>query len=1226
MSDRRQLSDRIRGPRRTAKRPEQDQRPGRRARRDRLGETTGLFIDHLEIRRLLSTSATIGVLPSSSPPQEETLNLQLEPGPVGAFSQLTALIAAEGATVQATTVAGLYELQVPTENITQLALNLAANPAVLYADPTQTVSALTVPNDPDFTNGDEWQLNGTWGINAPGAWNVTTGSDQVIVADTDSGIAYNNSDLYDNVWINQAEIPSAALSNLTDVYNDGVITFTDLNNAVNQGAGKIVDTNGDGIITATDLLASTSAGGWADNSTEDGDTAHPDDLVGWNFASDNNNPIDQYGHGTFTAGEIGAVGNNGIGVAGTDWNVQLMPVQFLDSSGNGTDIGAAEAIDYAVDHGAKVVNASWDSSGTDATIAAAIEYADQHGVIIVAAAGNDGTDDDNGSTWFSPASYSVNYPNLITVAATDSNGDLASFSNYGAASVQLAAPGVNIEGIELNGTDGSDSGTSMAAPLVTGTIALVEAAHPSWSMSQVIDAVLDTTTPDPNLVGKVTTAGIVNAGAAVANTDGPYVVSASPDGSVNSNSGFRSVSLNFNEEIDPATFTPGQVRVTGPQGTISGVAVTPVFGSNDHAFTISFPTQFAAGTYTLSVGPDVQDWYGNDMNQNHDSVNGQSSDGFVDSISCSTDLLRVTGISNPVTAGTSGTFTVTAMSPSGGTDTSYMGTIEFSSTDSQAGLPASYTFTGADAGTHTFTVTFKTAGSQAITATDTVNGFIIGTESGIVVQAGAAQTLTIAGFPTSDTAGAGGDVVVTAYDAFGNVATAYTGTVLLTSSDPRAILPISDTFVAADAGRQSLTVALDTAGTQTITATDTATPGLSATESGISVQPADATTFAVTGFPNSETAGTTANATVTAYDAYGNVAIDYLGTVLLTSSDPRAILPSSYTFSATDAGRHSFAIALDTAGTQTISATDIAMSSLTGTESGIAIEAAAAKTLTVTGFPVSDAAGAAASMTVTAYDAYGNVATGYTGTISFHSSDAQALLPANFTFVTADAGTHTFSIALETAGGQSITATDTAISTITGTESDITVRPTLQITWNFPSSIVYGTPLGDAQLDASANVPGTFTYAPPAGSILNAGSGQTLSVTFTPRDSTDYITTVATTAITVTKAAPIVRLVSAVADLRKQKRTSVRSTSVQLTAEIAPMASSGGTPTGDVTFELMKKTRKKLKVTTLGTEALSNGNATVMAKAKKVLNKAIAIVYSGDANDEESTLAVPKLK
>ena len=118
-----------------------------------------------------------------------------------------------------------------------------------------------------------------------------------------------------------------------------------------------------------------------------------------------------------------------------------MPVQFLDSSGSGTDIAAAEAIEYAVNNGAKVINASWGGSGMDPTIAAAIQYADQHGVIIVAAAGNNGTDDDNSSTWFSPASYSVDYPNVISVAAIDSNGDLASWSNYGVASVQLAAPG-----------------------------------------------------------------------------------------------------------------------------------------------------------------------------------------------------------------------------------------------------------------------------------------------------------------------------------------------------------------------------------------------------------------------------------------------------------------------------------------------------------------------------------------------------------------------------------------------------------------------------------------------------------------------------------------------------------------------------------------------------------------------------------------------------------------
>ena len=846
MSPRGHLVNRFLNFERRTTRLKRDPCPGPAARRCRRGKRFALALDHLETRTMLAASAITGRTPTSSTPApaQETLNLQLQPGFVGALSQLTPLITAEGATVQATTISGLYELQGPTANMAQLGLELATNPAVQYADPTETVSDLTEPNDPGYTNGDEWQLNGTWGINAPGAWSVTTGSDEVIVADTDTGIDYNHPDLDDNIWINQAEIPSTVLPNLTDVYDDGVITFTDLNNPTNQGPGKIEDTNGDGLITAADLLASTSVGGWVNPNapnTQDGDTAHPDDLIGWSFAGDNNNPIDQNGHGTFTAGEIAAVGNNGIGVAGVDWNVQLMPVEFLDASGNGTDVASAEGIEYAVDHGAKVINASWGSSGPDPTIAAAIEYADEKGVIIVAAAGNNGTDDDNSGTFFSPASYSVDYPNVVSVAATDSNGDLASFSNDGAGSVQLAAPGVNIESTQLDGGYGADSGTSMAAPLVTGTIALVEAAHPTWSMNQVVDAVLDTVTPDPNLVGKVTSGGIVNAAAAVANTDGPYVVSASPDGSVNSSSGLSSVTLNFNEEINPATFTPAQVSVAGPGGTISGVTDTSVAGSNDHEFTIAFPTQTAAGIYTLKVGPDIQDWYGNDLNQNRNGVNGEPFDAFVETIRQtapgSSDLLSITGIPTSVTAGTSETFTVTALSPGGGTDTSFIGTVEFSSTDSQAALPGGYTFTAADAGTCTFAVTFKTAGLQSITATDAASDALIGTEDNIIVQAAAASSLKVTGFPTTDIAGTPETFAVTAFDAYGNVATGYTGTVGFASSDGKASLPADATITPEDQGTLTFTAALETAGTQSITATDTSSASITGTESGISVRP-----------------------------------------------------------------------------------------------------------------------------------------------------------------------------------------------------------------------------------------------------------------------------------------------------------------------------------------------------------------------------------------------------
>ena len=247
---------------RLARRLEHEHRAFLRARRIGRAGRVGLRLEQLEKRTMLSATAVIGPRPSPSPPAEETMDLQLQPGSLAALASLQTLISGNGATIEATTISGLYQLQVPTANMNQLAALLAANPAVQYAQPAQTVTDLAEPNDPDFTIGDEWQFDGTWGMNVPGAWDVTTGSDLVIVADTDTGIAYNNPDLYDNVWINQAEIPSSVLPNLTDVYDDGVITLTDLNNPINQGAGKIVDTNGDGIITATDLLASTTAGGW----------------------------------------------------------------------------------------------------------------------------------------------------------------------------------------------------------------------------------------------------------------------------------------------------------------------------------------------------------------------------------------------------------------------------------------------------------------------------------------------------------------------------------------------------------------------------------------------------------------------------------------------------------------------------------------------------------------------------------------------------------------------------------------------------------------------------------------------------------------------------------------------------------------------------------------------------------------------------------------------------
>ncbi len=377
------------------------------------------------------------------------------------------------------------------------------------------------PNDPGYTDGSQWGLNGPNGINAPAAWNITTGSPATVtVADIDTGIQYDHPDLYQNIWINQAEIPASRMKNLVDVYDDGYISWRDLNNPINIGPGKITDVNGDGVIDAGDILSpmifnpdgtDSGLGGWANpNNVQDGDTAHPDDLIGWNFVDNTNDPLDDLGHGTETAGVIAATGNNGLGITGVDWSAQVMALKFIDSNGNGTDTEAAAAINYAVAHGARVINASWGAYGGSQVLASAISAAGQAGVVFVAGAGNDGNNTDTDP--FYPAAFDL--PGEISVAATDPNGDLSG-SNYGPTTIDLAAPGQNIETTWSDGSYGTFSGTSAATAFVTGTVALVEGLHPGWSADQVVHQVMATVTPDTALSGQIVTGGIVNAAAAV---------------------------------------------------------------------------------------------------------------------------------------------------------------------------------------------------------------------------------------------------------------------------------------------------------------------------------------------------------------------------------------------------------------------------------------------------------------------------------------------------------------------------------------------------------------------------------------------------------------------------------------------------------------------------------------------------------------------------------------
>ena len=168
-------------------------------------------------------------------------------------------------------------------------------------------------------------------------------------------------------------------------------------------------------------------------------------------------------------------GNNGYGIAGVDWNAQIMPLKILGADGGGTTQAAVSAIYFAVNHGARVINASWGGSQYSQAMLDAISYADSKGVVFVTAAGNNGVDNDT-----NPTNYPANYrlPNELVVAAVDNSGNLASFSDYGAHTVDLGAPGVNIYSSVPHGY-ATYSGTSMATAFVTGTVALVAGLNPS---------------------------------------------------------------------------------------------------------------------------------------------------------------------------------------------------------------------------------------------------------------------------------------------------------------------------------------------------------------------------------------------------------------------------------------------------------------------------------------------------------------------------------------------------------------------------------------------------------------------------------------------------------------------------------------------------------------------------------------------------------------------------
>jgi hypothetical protein len=220
-----------------------------------------------------------------------------------------------------------------------------------------------------------------------------------------------------------------------------------------------------------------------------------------------------------------------------------------------------------------------------------------------------------------------------------------------------------------------------------------------------------------------------------------------------------------------------------------------------------------------------------------------------------------------------------------------------------------------------------------VTATD---GNATGTAT-VVATPGLATTFTVSGLASSFAAGSTHSVKVTALDAFGNVATGYRGTAHFTSSDSKAVLPADYTFTATDAGIHNFSLTLKTAGTESVTATDKVTSTITGAQAGITVTPGAAKTLAVSGLPNPYSVGSSRTVTVTALDAYGNVATGYLGKIHFTSSDSKAALPADYTFTSTDAGIHNFSVTLKTTGTRSVTAADKTTSTIAGSQTGIVV-------------------------------------------------------------------------------------------------------------------------------------------------------------------------------------------------------------------------------------------------------------------------------------------------